>query len=514
MATLSSSSTQLCLLTFLFLLLLIHVRLNLDPSDLQRRLSNNSTYVLRITRLIFKSHQLDGFLSPALGRLAKLKEISLAHNNLIDKIPSQIVDCRKLEILNLGDNRFSEKLPQAFSNLEGLSIADNFFSGKIPASIHSFRNLQLFNFAGNKFLNGSLPTMKIIKISATNVPKRYVLAKNTSTKGNNNTTVAANAQAPTNTLAPGPSATPKQKKNNKKVGGWLLGFFAGALAGRVSGFIFSLLFKLLLVVVKGVGKDGGPAIFSSMIKRKKDLAFLEKEDSLVNLEFIGWRGGGDVYKAEHRNLVPLLAHVSRPDCHYLVYEFMKNGNLKDMLNQVANGTRQLDCLTRHNIALGVATGLEYLHMDNTPQIIHGALGATNILLDGDMEAWIADFGHAKAMPNGQTHISISYLSGTVSIIAPEYHQTMKFTDMCDIYCSELLSDEFFQNTNEMSLVKWMRNVMTSENPKQAIDVQLMGNKYEAQMLLVLKIACFCTLDNLKERLTSKDVRCMLAQIKH
>ncbi|TQD82697.1 hypothetical protein C1H46_031732 [Malus baccata] len=350
--------------------------------------------------------------------------------------------------------------------------------------------------------------MKIIKISTTNVPKRYVLAKNTSTKGHNNTTAAANAQAPTNTLAPGPSATPKQKKNNKKVGGWLLGFFAGALAGRVSGFIFSLLFKLLLVVVKGVGKDGGPAIFSSMIKRKKDLAFQEKEDSLVNLEFIGWRG----------------AHVSRPDCHYLVYEFMKNGSLKDMLNQVANGTRQLDCLTRHNIALGVATGLEYLHMDNTPQIIHGALGAANILLDGDMEARIADFGHAKAMPNGQTHISISYLSGTVSIIAPKYHQIMKFTDKCDIYCSrvvlgilvigKLLSDEFFQNMNEMSLVKWMRNVMTSENPKQAINVKLMGNKYEAQMLLVLKIACFCTLDNLKERPTSKDVRCMLAQIKH
>ncbi|KAB2633262.1 leucine-rich repeat receptor-like serine/threonine/tyrosine-protein kinase SOBIR1 [Pyrus ussuriensis x Pyrus communis] len=302
--------------------------------------------------------------------------------------------------------------------------------------------------------------MKIIEISATDVPKRYSLAENTSTKGHNNTTAAANAQAPTNALAPGPSTTPKQKKNNK---------------------------KLLLALVEGGGKDGGPAIFR-------------------------WRGRGDFYKAElpgsngkiiaikkiintvgkirHRNLVPLLAHVSRPDCHYLVYEFMKNGSLKDMLNQVANGTRQLDWLTRHNIALGVAAGLEYLHTNNTPQIIHGALGAANILLDGDMEARIADFGQAKAMPDGQTHILIFNISGA------------------------LPSDEFFQNTNEMSLVKWMRNVMTSENPRQAIDPKLLGNGYEEQMLLVLKIACFCTLDNPKERPNSKDVRCMLSQIKH
>ncbi|KAB2609231.1 leucine-rich repeat receptor-like serine/threonine/tyrosine-protein kinase SOBIR1 [Pyrus ussuriensis x Pyrus communis] len=280
--------------------------------------------------------------------------------------------------------------------------------------------------------------MKIIEISATYVPKRYILAENTSTKGHNSTTAAANAQAPTKALAP--SATPKQKKNNKKG-----------------------------------GKDGGPAIFR-------------------------WRGGGDVYKAElpgsngkiiaikkivqpHKDTDELIAeeetHVSRPDCHYLVYEFMKNGSLKDMLNQVANGTRQLDWLTRHNIAFGVAAGLKYLHMNNTPQIIHGALGAANILLDGDMEARIADFGQAKAMPDGQTHILIFNISGA------------------------LVSDEFFQNTNEMTLVEWMRNVMTSENPKQAIDMKLMKNGYEEQMLLVLKIASFCTLDNPKERPNSR-----------
>ncbi|KAJ4974488.1 hypothetical protein NE237_007662 [Protea cynaroides] len=71
---------------------------------------------------------------------------------------------------------------------------------------------------------------------------------------------------------------------------------------------------------------------------------------------------------------------------------------------------------------------------------------------------------------------------------------------------KLPSDGFFQQTDNMSLVKWLRNVMISDDPKRAIDEKLLGNGYEEQMLLVLKIACFCTVDNPKERPNSIDVR--------
>ncbi|PKI65355.1 hypothetical protein CRG98_014237 [Punica granatum] len=231
-----------------------------------------------------------------------------------------------------------------------------------------------------------------------------------------------------------------------------------------------------------------------------------------------------VGKIRHRNILPLLAHVPRPDCHYLVYEFMKNGSLGDVLARVSEGTYELDWLARHKIALGVASGLEYLHKNQSPRIIHRDLKPENVLLDDDMEARIADFGLAKAIPDAHTHMTTSNVVGTLGYIAPEFHQTVKFTEKSDIYSfgvvlavlvmGKLPSDNFFQNTEEMSLVKWLRNVMTSETPHRAIDPKLMGNGFEEQMLLVLKIAYFCTLDDAKQRPESKDVRCMLSQIKH
>lgn len=380
--------------------------------------------------------------------------------------------------------------------------------------------------------------------------------------------------------APGPSTVVvpvKKDKHNKirrKVGAWILGFFAGVFAGGLSALIFSVLCKVLMFLIRGIRNDPGLTIFSPLIKKAEHLAFLENEDGLESLELIGQGGCGKVYKAalpgsdgkiiavkkiiqppkdaaelteedskamnkkmrqikseikivgqiRHRNLLPLLAHMPRPDCHYLVYEYMKNGSLQDTLQQVREGKRELDWSARHRIAMGIAAGLEYLHINHTQRIIHRDLKPGNVLLDDDMEARIADFGLAKAVPDAHTHITTSNVAGTIGYIAPEYHQTLKFTDKCDIYSfgvllgvlvmGKLPSDEFFQNTSEMSLVKWMRNVMTSEDPNRAIDPKLMGNGNEDQMLLVLKIACFCTMENPKERPNSKDVRCMLMQIKH
>ncbi|XP_023756139.1 leucine-rich repeat receptor-like serine/threonine/tyrosine-protein kinase SOBIR1 [Lactuca sativa] len=632
-----ATTRHLSILSFFTLILLVHARLNLHPTDheallevykdlgvssgtdnicnaagvfCERRISNNS-YVLRVTRIVFKPRRLRGSISPAIGKLSELKELSIPNNHLVDQIPTQITDCRKLEVLDLHSNRLSGKVPAGlsslvrlrvldlssnkfsgdldflkyFPNLEKLSLANNMFVGKVPASLRSFRNLRFFNISGNSFLEGPMPTMKQFESPSEElqngnknlVPRRYVFAEsnNTSSPVRNQTTNSGSRFDDLQAPAPAPTYEPskKHKSKTKKIIRWALGFLAGVIAGIICGTIVSILFKMILNKIKGTPNDSGPAIFSQLIKAE-ELAFLEKDDGVASLQIIGKGGCGEVYKCElpeskvktiaikkiiqppkdatelaeedtkllnkkmrqikseiqtvgqirHRNLLPLLAHVSRPNCHYLVYEFMKNGSLQDILQQVKEGSRELDWPARHRVALGVAAGLEYLHMSHTPRIVHRDLKPANVLLDDDMEARIADFGLAKSIPDADTHMTSSNVAGTLGYIAPEYHQTMKFTDKCDIYSFGILlavlvmgklpSDEFFQRTSEMSLVKWMRNVITSEDPKQAIDSKLLGNGYEEQMLLVLKIACFCTMDNPKERPNSKDARLMLAQINH
>uniref|UniRef100_A0A1J3E236 Leucine-rich repeat receptor-like serine/threonine/tyrosine-protein kinase SOBIR1 n=1 Tax=Noccaea caerulescens TaxID=107243 RepID=A0A1J3E236_NOCCA len=565
----------------------------------ERRLSAaTGEYVLRVTRLVYRSRSLTGIISPMIGNLSELKELTLSNNQLVNGLPVDVLNCKKLEVLDVRNNRFSGQIPGNFSRLvrlrildlssnkfsgnlnflknlrrlENLSVANNLFSGKIPEPVVSFHNLRFFDFSGNRFLEGPVPVMSKTKLQTSPHQTRHILAE---TPSSNSTKKPNNTTASKATPKPEEKKKKKKKKNKKKkVASWILGLVVGGIGGTISGFVFSVMFRMILRAIRGSDKPPGPSIFSPLIKRAEDLAFLENEEALASLEVIGEGGCGKVFKAElpgsngkiiavkkviqpakdanqltdedskflnkkmrqirseistvgkirHRNLLPLLAHVPRPECHYLVYEFMKNGSLQDILNDVSDGNKELMWPARHKIALGIAAGLEYLHMDHSPRIIHRDLKPANVLLDDDMEARISDFGLAKAMPDADTHVSTANISGTAGYIAPEYHQTFKFTEKCDIFSfgvvlgalviGKLPTDEFFQHTDEMSLIKWMRNIITSENPSLAIDPKLMGQGFDEQMLLVLKIACYCTLDDPKQRPDSKNVRTMLSQIKH
>ncbi|WOL14371.1 hypothetical protein Cni_G23151 [Canna indica] len=409
---------------------------------------------------------------------------------------------------------------------------------------------------------------------------------NTTGQSNNKTNNSSThpAPAPSSSTNSSSSDHHRHRSHKNRVRNWIVGFIAGSLAGIVSGVALSVLFRLVVNYIRGRYRNfGGPAIFSPKhIKNAEDLAFLEKDDGLAALEIIGRGGCGEVYKAQlpppdpskpdkpgmmiaikkimkrgtdnveptsdeesrlldkwmrqirseimtvghirHRNLLPLLAHVTRPDSHLLIYEYMKNGSLEAVLHGVRSGERELDWAARYRIALGIAAGLEYLHVHHKPSIIHRDLKPANILLDDDMEARIADFGLAKEMPDANTHITASKVAGTLGYISPEYGQTLRFTAKCDIYSfgvilavlviGKMPSDNFFQDTDEISLVRWLRNVMSSGDPSVAIDSKLAGNGFEEQMQLVLRIAVFCTADDPKERPHTKEVRTMLAQIKH
>ncbi|PAN24398.1 hypothetical protein PAHAL_4G214800 [Panicum hallii] len=422
----------------------------------------------------------------------------------------------------------------------------------------------------------------------TATPHRYVLAEKSNATGGgsakNRSSPAASNNATSPTPAPAPPAEPSKHHRNHRhrVRNWIIGFVVGSLAGVISGLVLSVLFRLVLNCIRGrYGSRSGVTIFTpKLIRRAEHLAFLEKDDGLASLAVIGRGGCGEVYMAQlpaeregaeprfiaikkinikksadtpnnlsdeesrqldkqsrqiqseirtvghirHRNLLPLAAHVPRPDCHYLVYEYMKNGSLHHALKGGGDGVAALSWPARLRVAVGVAAGLEYLHVSHHPQIIHRDLKPANILLDDDLEPRIADFGLAKAMPDAHTHVTASHVAGTLGYIAPEYHGTFKFTARCDVYSFGVIlavlatgkepSDPFFTQTEEVvGLVKWLRRVMLAGNHAEAIDPAIAGAENEEQIVLVLRIAMFCTADDPKERPSAKEVRCMLSQIR-
>ncbi|KAF6150138.1 hypothetical protein GIB67_023093 [Kingdonia uniflora] len=149
--------------------------------------------------------------------------------------------------------------------------------------------------------------------------------------------------------------------------------------------------------------------------------------------------GGAEFKTEiellsrvhHKNVVGLIGFCFEQGEQMLVYEFMPNGTLKEGLS--GRSGIYLDWKRRLRIALGSARGLTYLHELANPPIIHRDVKSTNILLDENLTAKVADFGLSKLVADSEKgHVS-TQVKGTLGYLDPEYYMTQQLTDRSDVY---------------------------------------------------------------------------------
>ena len=148
---------------------------------------------------------------------------------------------------------------------------------------------------------------------------------------------------------------------------------------------------------------------------------------------------------KHRNLVKVLTICSSIDYQghdfkSLVYEFLGNGNLVEWLhptprtNEAIEEPRNLSLLQRLNVAINVASGLDYLYHHCQRPIVHCDLKPSNILLDDEMVGHVGDFGLAKFMSADMQNYSTSLasssgLKGTIGYVAPGKY-TLPFIPKC------------------------------------------------------------------------------------
>ncbi|XP_021763327.1 serine/threonine receptor-like kinase NFP [Chenopodium quinoa] len=120
-------------------------------------------------------------------------------------------------------------------------------------------------------------------------------------------------------------------------------------------------------------------------------------------------------KVNHGNLVRLEGFSIDPEdasC-YLVYEYIENGSLSSWLHE---NKGKLNWKARLRISIDIANGLQYIHEHTRPQVVHKDIKSSNILLDANMRAKIANFGLARSGCNAIT----MHIVGTQGYIAPEY----------------------------------------------------------------------------------------------
>ncbi|KAJ1282708.1 hypothetical protein BS78_03G071600 [Paspalum vaginatum] len=123
-------------------------------------------------------------------------------------------------------------------------------------------------------------------------------------------------------------------------------------------------------------------------------------------------------RTSHVNIVTLLGFCLEGSKRALVYEYMPNGSLDRYIYSEKPDTA-LGWEALHDIAVGIARGLEYLHEGCNTRIIHFDIKPQNVLLDADLRPKIADFGMAKLCSPQESILSMADARGTIGFIAPE-----------------------------------------------------------------------------------------------
>ncbi|XP_073099801.1 G-type lectin S-receptor-like serine/threonine-protein kinase LECRK3 [Elaeis guineensis] len=261
-----------------------------------------------------------------------------------------------------------------------------------------------------------------------------------------------------------------------------------------------------------LGKGAFGTVFKGTLPRGQRVIAVKKLEKVVDEGEREFRTEmRTIGRTHHRNLVRLLGFCDEGTNRLLVYEYMSNGSLADLIFK-ADGHPSWD--ERVRIALDIARGIHYLHEECETRIIHCDIKPPNILMDDNWTAKISDFGLAKLLMPSQT-ITFTGIRGTRGYLAPEWHKNAPITVKADVYSfgivlleivccrqsMELEADE----EDAIILLDWVHNCfMDGELEKLVADEVDM-----TELNRLVKVGLWCTQSEPGARPSMKNVVTML-----
>ncbi|KAF5949541.1 hypothetical protein HYC85_011534 [Camellia sinensis] len=241
------------------------------------------------------------------------------------------------------------------------------------------------------------------------------------------------------------------------------------------------------VVYKGILVNGTEVAVKKLLN---NLGQAEKEFR-VEVEAIG--------HVRHKNLVRLLGYCIEGVHRMLVYEYVNNGNMEQWLHGAMQQYGTLTWEARMKVLLGTAKALAYLHEAIEPKVVHRDIKSSNILIDDEFNAKVSDFGLAKLLDSGESHITTRVM-GTFGYVAPEYANTGMLNEKSDVYSFGVLMLEavtgrdpvdYGRPANEVNLVEWLKMMVGNRRAEEVVDPNIEVQPTTRALKRALLVAVRC-----------------------
>ncbi|CAK9133867.1 unnamed protein product [Ilex paraguariensis] len=453
---------------------------------------------------------LTGSLPSEVGKLINLVELDVSDNRLSGQIPSTLSSCLLLERLLMKGNLLQGTIPESLKTLRGLEeidLSQNNLSGQIPKFLGKFSflkklDLSFNNFKGEVSREGIFANVSAISILGNNQLCGGVLELHLPACSQGNSHSSAKLLT-LRVLIPvtvsivlivillcsfaawctirNPKTELLKASSTKD---WQSGVSYADVVKSTNGFSMDNLIGSgsFGSVYKGVVNGDGAKVAIKVLNLEQQGAYKSFIDECKALKSI-----------RHRNLLKIITACSSVDYQgndfkCLIFEFMSNGSLDFWLHPKdgeQRNTKNLSIIQRLNIAMDVASALDYLHHHCETPIVHCDLKPSNVILDEDMTAHVGDFGLARflfeAPNNPSKYHSISIgLKGSVGYIPPEYVMGGQVSTLGDVYSYGILLLEVFTGkrptedifTNGLNLPQLVAMALP-ENVMEVVDPSLL-----------------------------------------